>query len=81
MVNAFDHPSHNSIAESRMESSGEDFRCLRNAPAQAALIWVCFAWQSHFAILALMTLEGIVSQHQRSHRLQKLLPEPPAPSG
>lgn len=52
----------------------------RQAPAQAALIWVCLAWQSHFAVLALVTLEGTESQHQRSHQLQERLPEPPAPS-
>lgn len=83
MVNAFDHPSHSSTGEVRMESPGEDFRCLLTGGPEKRFCpgstdFLCFAWQSHFAVLALMTLEGTVSRHQRSHRLRKRLPEPPA---
>ena len=45
---------------------------------QTALMWVFCAWQNQLAVLALTTLEVMVSLRQSIHRLQEGLPGPRA---
>lgn len=78
-----DHPKHSASGEWQVEDLGVQQNGLPSGQPretgllpQTALMWVFCAWQNQLAVLALTTLEVMVSQRQSIHRLREGLPGP-----